>query len=100
MKRQMVDYVLLQTRMRLLELLVLQLSVTARFSSGIQPMSAAVQATLEDLDACGQTLENDVLTGAVYRRLTDGERAVFANEYRKLIDQLKAEACVMFSQES
>jgi Fe-S oxidoreductase len=63
-------------------------------------MSAAVQATLEDLEACGQTLENEVCTGAAYRRLTDEERAVFAKEYRRLIDQLKAQTCVIFSREN
>jgi hypothetical protein len=100
MKTEMVEFVLLQTRIRLLELAVLQLSVAMRFSAGVRPISAAVQATLEELDAWGQALERHAIEGAAFRNLTDSERTVFAREYRTMIEELKAQTSAIYSQQN
>lgn len=90
------DSALLELRLVILELLVMRLHVAVIADRTKQP-SSAVRSELEaDLEQIAQHLEKGVYASPAGERATPEERALFADEYRGLLEAMKARLRELF----
>ena len=100
MDQSRLDYVLLQLRVEILELMVLRLSVVIRASGAdrarLSDLSTAVQSEQDAVEIFAKEMEAMALSNPKLHSLSAEERAVIADEIRELMERWKSNVGQLF----
>lgn len=89
MDRNKLDSILLETRLTIVELMVARLTVAIKASKLSGGRSEALSELLAEYEDIAKSLESSALSDPRFQVLTAEERALFADEYREMIDRSK-----------
>lgn len=91
--RKRLDTILLELRVSMLEMMMLRLSVFMRASGLTTVRESAVRSALQgaqlELKVIAQALEKGAYEIPAMQLLTLDERALFADEFREMVEQMK-----------
>ena len=96
MKREALENILLQVRITILELMVLRLHVVVGSLQSHRPLPELRNRLEAELEDMAKGLETKTFDRPDLKRLTGEERALFADEFRETIEQLKSHLHALF----
>ena len=80
----------LKMRVGILESLVLRNDVAVPVLVGKQTLSESAQRTLSVLEETASYVERQLLGDSVFQSLDDSERALYADEFREIVERMKS----------